>query len=114
MLFGALAGPALADSYPVSGAWGESLSSEPGTIGCAGIRVITFEGNQRTDSKGGVSAFRNKSVTPAGSSGYRVVDQFSTGQISSGTVSYTLRRVDDDRIEMSMQSGGTLKLQRCQ
>ena len=113
MLFGALAAPALADSYPVSGAWGQSTSSAKGAIDCAGIRVITFNGNQRTDSNGGVPAYRNKSVTPEGSSGYRIVDQFSTGQINSGSVNYTLRQVDADHIEMNGQSG-TLKLQRCQ
>jgi hypothetical protein len=76
--------------------------------------VITFNGNQRTDSKGGVPAYRNKSVTPAGASRYRIVDLFTTGQIRNGSVNYTLRIVDDDHIEMAMQSGGTLKLQRCE
>ena len=110
----AFATPALADSYPVSGAWGQSTSSSAGAIACTGKRVITFNGNQRTDSKGGVSAYRNKSVTPLGPSRYRVVDWFSTGQIRNGTVIYTLRLIDADHIEMIMQAGGTLKLQRCQ
>ena len=114
MLMTALAAPALADSYPVSGPWGQSTSSAKGAIDCTGIRVITFNGDQRTDSKGGVPAYRNKSVTPEGSSGYRIVDQFSTGQINSGSVNYTLRQVDADHIALDMQSGGTLKLQRCQ
>ncbi len=114
MLFSALAAPALADSYPVSGAWGQSTSSAKGAIDCGGKRVIDFKGDQRTDSKGGVPAYRNKSVTATGASQYRIVDQFTTGQINSGTVNYTLRQVDDDHIEMNMQPGGTLKLQRCQ
>jgi len=114
MLISALAAPALADSYPVSGAWGQSTSSAKGAIVCAGKRVITFNGNQRTDSKGGVPAYRNKSVTPAGPSSYRIVDQFSTGQINNASVNYTLRQVDADHIEMNMQSGGSLKLQRCE
>ena len=59
-------------------------------------------------------AYRNKSVTPVGPSRYRIVDLFTTGQIRNGSVNYTLRLVDDDHIEMAMQSGGTLKLQRCQ
>jgi hypothetical protein len=113
MVLGTLAAPALADSYPVSGAWGQSTSSATGAIDCAGIRVINFNGNQRTDSKSGVPAFRNKSVTPTGSSSYRIVDQFTTGQISSATVQYTLRQVDADHIEMNGQTG-SLKLQRCQ
>jgi hypothetical protein len=114
MLISALAAPALADSYPVSGAWGQSTSLAKGAIVCAGKRVITFNGDQRTDSKGGVPAYRNKSVTPAGASRYRIIDLFTTGQISNGSVNYTLRLVDDDHIEMNMQSGGTLKLQRCE
>jgi len=114
LLISALAAPALADSYPVSGAWGQSTSSAKGAIVCAGKRVITFNGNQRTDSKGGVPAYRNKSVTPAGASSYRIVDLFSNGQVRNGSVNYTLRLVDADHIEMAMQSGGTLKLQRCE
>ena len=114
MLLAALAAPALADTYPVSGGWGQSTSSTKGAIDCSGKRVINFQGDQRTDSKGGVPAYRNKSVTPVGASRYRIVDVFTTGQIRNGSVIYTLRQVDDDHIEMIMQSGGTLKLQRCQ
>jgi hypothetical protein len=61
-----------------------------------------------------VPAYRNKTVTPEGPSGYRIVDEFTTGQISNAHTTYTLRLVDDDHIEMQMQPGGTLKLQRCQ
>ena len=113
MLISALAAPALADSYPVSGAWGQSTSSAKGAIVCAGKRVITFNGNQRTDSKGGVPAYRNKSVTPAGASRYRIVDLFTTGQIRNGSASYTLHQIDADHIELNLQPGGLLKLQRC-
>ena len=113
ILMTALAAPALADGYPVSGAWAQSTDSAQGAIVCADKHVITFNGNQRQDNKGGVSAFRNKSVTPLGTSSYRIVDQFSNGQIHNGSVNYTLRQVDADHIEMDMQSGGTLKLQRC-
>jgi|SRR5580704_5997780 hypothetical protein len=112
ILLAALALPALADSYPVNGPWGQSSSSENGAIDCSGKRVITFNGNQRQDSKGGVPGYRNKSVTAEGSSSYRVVDQFTSGQISNGSVSYTLRQVDNDHIVMQQQ-GGTIKLQRC-
>jgi hypothetical protein len=41
------------------------------------------------------------------------VDEFTTGQISNAHTTYMLRLVDDDHIEMQMQPGGTLKLQRC-
>jgi hypothetical protein len=76
--------------------------------------VIEFKGDQRTDSKGSVPAFRNKSVSPAGPSSYRIVDLFSNGQVRNGSVNYTLRLVDADHIEMNMSPGGMLKLQRCE
>lgn len=105
--------PAFADSYPVSGKWGESASSQKGAIDCSNKRVIAFNGNQRTDSKGGVPTYRNKSVTNDGSARWRVVDEFTTGQISNARTTYTLRQVDADHLEMNLQQGGTLKLQRC-
>ena len=108
-----LAVPALAQVYPVVGKWGQSSSTEKGAIDCAGMRVIVFNGDQRTDSNGGVPAYRNQSVTPEGLSTYRIVDEFSTGQISAGHTSYALRKIDADHIEMNMQEGGSLKLQRC-
>jgi len=112
VLFCALAVPAQADNYPVDGAWGQSTSAAKGPIDCSGKRVVTFSGDQRTDSNGGVPAYRNKSVTQIGS-GYRVVDVFTNGQVNNGQSAYTLRQVDADHIEMTGQSG-TLKLQRCQ
>jgi hypothetical protein len=107
-----LSAPALADSYPVSGRWGQSNSSEKGPIDCGNLRVIAFDGDQRTDSKGGVPAYRNKSVSAAGST-FRIVDEFTTGQIRNAHVNYTLRQTDADHIELNMQPGGLLKLQRC-
>lgn len=109
----ALAGPALAASYPVSGQWGQSNGGAQGAIDCSGKRVIAFEGNQRRDNSGGVRAYRNHSVTADGPSQYRVVDEFTNGMISEGRTSYTLRVVDADHIEMRLQQGGTLSLQRC-
>ena len=110
----ACAAPALADSYPVSGKWGQSSGSDKGAIDCGGKRVIEFNNGQRTDSKGGVPAYRNKSVTGDGVSRWRVIDIFTTGQINNATMSYTLVRTDADHIEMVQQKGGTIKLQRCQ
>jgi len=112
LLTAALAAPALAATYPVSGRWGQSMAATQGTIDCSGKRVVAFNGDTRTDSGGGVPAYRNQSVTPAGPAQYRIVDVFSTGQISAAQASYTLRLVDDDHIELRMQNG-TLKLQRC-
>lgn len=113
LLVTALATPALAQSYPVSGKWGESNSSEKGPIDCSdNRRVIDFSGNQRTDSNGGVPEYRNKSVQSVGQSDYRIVDEFSNAQVSAGHTEYTLRKVDSNRIVMD-QSGTTLNLQRC-
>ena len=113
LLLGALAAPALADDYPVSGRWGESASNKKGPIDCAGKRVIEFSGNQRRDSNGGVPAYRNRSVTQAGPSRYRVTDAFTTGQISDGHTDYTLQEIDADHIEMRLDQGSAVKLQRC-
>jgi hypothetical protein len=109
-----LAVPALAATYPVSGRWGVSASSQKGAIDCTGKRVIAFNGNQRTDSGGGVPAYRNRSVTADGSDHWRVVDEFTNGQVNDAHTTYALRKIDDDHIVMQMQPGGTLKLQRCQ
>ena len=112
LLLSGLAMPAQAQVYPVEGKWGQSTSGDKGPIDCTDKRVIEFNGDQRTDSNGGAPAYRNKSVVSNGPSSYRVVDEFSTGQISAGESQYTLRRVDPDRIEMN-SSGGSMTLQRC-
>jgi len=113
LLVTTLAAPAFAQSYPVSGRWGESTSSEKGPIDCAGNkRVIDFAGDQRTDSNGGVPEYRNKSVESVGQSDYRIVDEFSNAQVSAGQSEYTLRKIDSDHIVMN-QSGSVLNLQRC-
>jgi hypothetical protein len=112
LLIGALAVPALADGYPVFGRWGESKSAVKGPIDCSGKRVIGFYGDQRTDSNGGVPAYRNKSVTGVGSR-YRIVDVFTNGQVNNAQVAYTLSITDADHIALSGQTGA-LKLQRCQ
>lgn len=108
----AFASPALADSYPVNGRWGVSTGSQKGPIDCTGKRVISFYGDQRNDSQGGVNDLRNKTIRRIGTTDYRVVDIFANGQVSSGQVSYTLSIKDGDHIVLSGQTG-TLKLQRC-
>jgi hypothetical protein len=112
-LAAALAVPALAANYPVSGRWGQSDGSQKGAIDCTGKRVIAFNGNQRTDSNGGVPAYRNRSVTAIGQNEWRVVDEFTNGQVSDAQAAYTLIAVDSDHLTMQMHPGGTLKLQRC-
>ena len=100
----------LADTYPVQGRWGAGQPSKQ-PVDCRNLRVIAFNGDQRTDSRGGVPAYRNVSVTPA-SGGARVVDEFNTGQVRA-RATFTLRQVDPNNVEMNQQPGGLLKLQRC-
>ncbi len=113
LLVAALTAPALAGSYPVSGRWGQSDSSKKGPIDCAGKRVITFKGEQRFDTSGGVPAYHNKSVRTDGPGQWRIVDQFTNGQIRAANTGLTLTKVDADHIVLDLQGGHTLKLQRC-
>jgi hypothetical protein len=114
LLAGSLvATPAFADTYPASGKWGVSTSTQKGPVDCGKLRVISFNGDQRTDSGGGVPAYRNRSVTPDGINRYRVVDVFTNGMVNNGQVNYTLRLSDADHLELNMQKGGLLKLRRC-
>lgn len=113
LLLSLIAMPVQAQVYPVEGKWGQSSGSEKGRIDCTGNkRVMEFSGDQRTDSNSGVPSYRNQSVRAEGSSNYRIVDEFSTGQVSAGHTSYGLRKVDADHIEVN-QDGSTTKLQRC-
>jgi hypothetical protein len=109
----ALATPAHAGNYPVSGRWGQTASSEKGPIDCGKLRVIAFNGDQRTDSKGGVPAYRNRTVQASGAGQFRVVDEFTTGQIGNAHVGYTLRVVNADTLDMNLEKGGTLRLRKC-
>jgi len=109
----ALAGPAFADPYPVSGRWGRSNWTEKGAIECANVRVIEFKGEERTDSGGGVPGYRNRWVKRAGEGRYRVSDWFTNGQVHNGQVFYELRIADNDRMDMVLDRGGVLRLQRC-
>ena len=104
---------AQADNYPIAGRWGVSASTEKGPIDCAKRRVIAFNGNQRTDSGGGVPAYRNRSVQPVGGGNFRIVDVFTTGQISNAQANFTLKIAGPDRADMNQQPGGLLKLRKC-
>ncbi|MBS0245558.1 MAG: hypothetical protein JSR61_02980 [Proteobacteria bacterium] len=105
--------PAFAGNYPISGRWGVSASTAPGPIDCTKLRVITFNGNQRTDTGGGVPAYRNRTITDDGLSQWRVIDEFTTGQISNAQARYTLKLDGTDRAEMNLQPGGLVKLRKC-
>ena len=114
LLLAALLAPALADSYPVSGRWGVSASTTKGAIDCTGKRVITFAGDERFDTGGGVPGYHNKSVRTDGTGNrWRIVDQFSNGQIRAGSTMLVLTRIDADHIVLDLQGDHTLKLQRC-
>jgi hypothetical protein len=113
MLLLALTAPTYAAGYPVSGQWGQTANSEKGPIDCSNLRVIAFNGDTRTDSQGGVPGYRLKSITAEGPSSHRIIDEFTSGQIRNGNISFTLRQIDNDHIEMRLQQGGSLKLQRC-
>jgi hypothetical protein len=76
--------------------------------------VIEFSGEQRTDSAGGVPGYRNNWIRPQSERRYRVADWFSNGQVRNGQVFYELRVRDADRLEMILDRGGTLRLQRCE
>lgn len=112
LILAAFATPALAQNYPVSGQWGVSNDSQKGSIDCSGKRVIGFNGDQRTDSNGGVPAYRNRSVTKSDGS-YQVTDEFTTGQISNGHTTYNLKQLDADHVQMTPEGGSTVTLQRC-
>jgi hypothetical protein len=45
-------------------------------------------------------------------SSFRIVDEFSTGQISVAHTTFILRKVDPGHIELVMESGA-VKFQRC-
>jgi hypothetical protein len=109
----ALAAPASAGTYPISGKWGQSASTEKTPIDCSKLRVISFDGDQRTDSQSGVPAYRNRTVQSAGGGQYRVVDEFSTGQVGNAKMNYSLRVIDPETVEMLLEKGGKVRLRRC-
>jgi hypothetical protein len=104
--------PAAAASYPVSGHWTYNYSTEKGPAEQCGSRRMEFSGDQRRDTGGGVPAYRNVSVTSAGTATFRIVDEFATGQINA-QLEYSLRLIDDDHLEIKLASGPTILLRRC-
>lgn len=105
--------PAQAGNYPIDGRWGVTASMQKGAVDCSRLRVIAFNGNQRTDSGGGVPTFRNRSIRQNGSREFRIVDEFTTGQISNAQARYTLKILEPDRVEINQRPGGLLKLRKC-
>jgi hypothetical protein len=107
-----LALPSAAAEYPVSGRWTYEHQTENGPS-CPGP-TMEFAGGRRFDSGGSsVPDYRNLSVDQIDFSVYKVVDTIFTGQVQ-GQVSYTLRILDDDHIEMDLQpSRQVVTLERC-
>jgi len=107
-----LALPSTAAEYPVSGRWTYEHRTEDGPS-CPSP-TIDFIGNRRLDSGGSsVPDYRNLSVTQIDYSVYKIVDTIFTGQVQ-GSVSYTLRILDKDHIELDLQPGRqVVALERC-
>ena len=108
----ALATPARAITYPVSGHWGLSTETKPGPIDCTGKRVIRFDPYRRFDSGGGVPDYRVIDLLRQSDTVFRITEEFHTGQIKA-QITYILKLIDADGIELVMSPGGTLKLKRC-
>src|ERR1700709_375436 len=77
-----LSAPALAQSYPLQGKWGQDSSSEKGPVDCGKLKTVDFSGERRFNSTGGVPDLRAVQVTPNGGGNYRVTEEFRTGQIN--------------------------------
>ena len=105
--------PAQAASYPVAGTWTYENASDKGAAKDCGRRRMEFDGNLRHDTGSGAPEYKNVSVTDSGAESWRIVDEFFTGMIR-GRVTYTLRVLDADHIELHIDMGGsTTRLRRC-
>jgi len=108
-----LSSAAQAASYPVQGRWGQSASTDKNPIDCTHLRTVTFQGERRFDSGGGVPDFRAISVQPEGSSSFRVVEEFRTGQVN-GRNTLTIRiKTEPARVELDPARGASLHLRKC-
>jgi hypothetical protein len=108
------ASAAFATVYPVSGKWTYENATATGPArDCRIGRSMEFLGEQRFDSGTSVPQYRNFTIARFDAWLYRVVDEFDNAMIR-GYVSYTLRIVDADHIELNLDaSGRTFLLRRC-
>ena len=112
-MIAALPAVATADAYPVSGRLNNEKPTHPGPSQECGGCTMDFNGAQRLDSGGGVPQFRYVDVARTSAGSYRVVDEFFTVQIR-GRMSFTLRILDQDHIQLRLdQAGKTYALRRC-
>jgi len=112
MALGLGAHAAHADAYPVSGLWTYDDTSDRGPAENCGRRTMEFRGEQRFDTVGGVSQYRNVSVGQASSTAFAVVDEFFNLMIR-GRVQYELHIIDNDHIVLRLERGGDIALRRC-
>jgi len=104
--------PAFA-GYPIGGSWTYENASEKGRAEKCGRRYMEFDGNLRHDTGSGAPEYKNISSRVSGQNTWTVIDEFFTGMIR-GRVTYTLRTIDPDHIELHFEMGGkTTLLRRC-
>jgi hypothetical protein len=109
---GLLASPAFASAYPIAGKWTNDHAVAAGPAKTCRTSYMEFHDTHRFDSAGGIREYRNVSVSGAPPV-WRIVDQFFAVQIR-GRVSYTLRLIDPDHVELQLgDSGKRIKLRRC-
>lgn len=109
---GLLCGPAFAAGYPVTGRWTYDTATAAGPAKTCGERYMEFRGAQRFDTEGGISKYRNVSVSGS-QPDWRVVDEFFNVQIR-GRVTYTLHLIDSDHVELRLiDAGKRIMLRRC-
>jgi hypothetical protein len=115
LAFGAVAAVsslAHADTYPVSGTWTYERANQAGASKDCGQKIMRFDGNIRHDTGTSVPDYRNRSLTQDGEDTWHVIDDFYN-LLQRGRVSYSLRRIDADHIELQFDRGGSSLLRRC-
>jgi hypothetical protein len=109
-----IAGSAAGETYPVSGRWTYQNFSGAGPSDACREPIMEFRGDYRSDTSGGVADFRNVSLTQTGTSSFELRDLFLTAPNVRGHVTYTLRLIDEDHIEIYIpMAGKTARLRRC-
>ncbi len=111
-MLGLPATPGFAATYPISGKWTYENASVAGPARECGSAYMEFRGVQRIDTGGRVPQFRIVAVSGSAPS-WLVVDEFVAVQIR-GRVSYTLRILDVDHVELRIEAAGKrILLRRC-
>lgn len=98
--------------YPVSGRWTYQDPKGDGPSKTCSGRVMTFAGQQRFDTGGGVSQFRNVSTERVDATTYRIVDEFFNVMIR-GKLGFELQVRDPDHVAILLDTGEGYLLRRC-